>query len=58
MNDTHVMWFAVLGAMPLFSGIARSLIDVAVAKRIGKLSANRGLRSNNKRQRTGEDAGR
>ena len=58
MNDTHVMWLAVLGAMPLFGGIARSLIDVAVAKRIGKLSDNRGLLSNNKLQRTGEDAGR
>ena len=58
MNDTHVMWLAVLGAMPLFGGIARSLMDVVVAKRIGKLSDNRGSPSNNKLQRTGEDAGR
>ena len=43
MNDSHVMWLAVLGAVPLFGGIARSLIDVAVAKRIGKLRDSRSI---------------
>ena len=41
MNDSHVMWLAILSALPLFGAIARSLIDVSVAQRIGKLRERR-----------------
>ena len=58
MNNSHVMWLAVLGALPLIGEVARSLIDVAVAKKMDKLAEQRTLPSNRRLRRPADDTER
>jgi len=37
MSDNNMMWLAMLSAVPFFGGFARSLINVGLAQRIGKI---------------------
>lgn len=37
MSDKNMMWLAMLSAIPFFGGFARSMINVGLAQRIGKL---------------------
>ena len=38
MSEKNMMALAILSAIPFFGGFARSMIDVGLAQRIGKLS--------------------
>jgi len=37
MTDKNMMWLAMISAIPFFGGFARSLINVGLAQRIGKI---------------------
>ena len=38
MSDKNMMWLAMLSAIPFLGGFARSLINVGLAQRIGRIS--------------------